>query len=424
MKIAIFGGAGTIGGNQILVKTGKAAFWLDMGPPGLYEFNFFERQMFRSRTAEELGKRGMLPIRELKATASEGAINLLISHAHIDHYGGLQYHKAWLELGLQARLFAPDDLRTVLFATIKASNLPRAIINEILTPYSLDEAEAWNFKVTAIPVDHSIDSAYAYLCETDEGMIAYTGDLRFHEKSVDELAKKIAGVDVLVTEATRTVNYSPITEGDVGREVSKLIQIYKMPIFIMGLKTYTKNVKTIISAVGKSRFIVVEPSIAYELFASDPSLVDSLYVLKTGKDIERELPDDTKYYTIQEINDNHDVVALILRSIDRTLLIRGRTRSAIGVRDGDVAIANVSEAYDEVSVASIWQLNDYFNNELGIPIYHLHPSGHARIDEIKQLIETAQPKMTIVVHSKYPKVLQKLVKARVEAPTEPTTIEF
>jgi len=46
-----------IGGNQILVKTGKAAFWLDMGPPGLYEFNFFERQMFRSRTAEELGKR-------------------------------------------------------------------------------------------------------------------------------------------------------------------------------------------------------------------------------------------------------------------------------------------------------------------------------------------------------------------------------
>ena len=66
--------------------------------------------------------------------------------------------------------------------------------------------------------------------------------------------------------------------------------------------------------------------------------------------------------------------------------------------------------------------NDEDNNEkleslhhlleqLGIPIYQLHASGHADCHDIIDLIEKIHPEMVIPIHSEKPEIFEKLFEA-------------
>jgi ribonuclease J len=148
---------------------------------------------------------------------------LLLSHAHLDHSGAIAYLRADLPIyatpetavilkamqdtasaGLDGEGVYLSRRRTndegVLKADPRASYLrrPYCCLRGLpqgfhqLSPAKTKglEGHPWEavdlpfrvggFRARAFPVDHSVPGAAAFAVETEEGLVVYTGDLRFH----------------------------------------------------------------------------------------------------------------------------------------------------------------------------------------------------------------------------------------------------
>lgn len=130
------------------------------------------------------------------------------------------------------------------------------------------------FKVEAIPVDHSVPGACAYLIETPSGKrVLYTGDVRFHgrysappDDLTSALRARTKGLapDVVITEGTRIDSESRDCEADVERAITEEIRACKgLAIVDFGWKDLTRF-QTILNAANASgRVLAVSPKVAY-----------------------------------------------------------------------------------------------------------------------------------------------------------------
>ena len=190
MKINVYGGAKEIGGNKISVDVSKTKIFLDFGEPfnrgeGIYSgLEFVDIR-------EKLGLRDYFEFKllpEIKGIYSEDALQftnfkysapeysaVLISHIHSDHFG---------DIG-----FVDENIPVYIGY---GTNILNNVFNEIYYTYKIEhsgniveiksgkEYKIKNLKVIPVHVDHSIPGAYGFIIKSDEGNIAYTGDLRFH----------------------------------------------------------------------------------------------------------------------------------------------------------------------------------------------------------------------------------------------------
>lgn len=240
--ITIYGGAGEIGGNQILIEDRGAKIWLDFGCPMSRRNRFFD-DLMGPRTGLGIGdllslglvpaikglyRRDLLPRAWAHLADGEPPLSVLLSHCHLDHSGYLSLLRTDVPVysSLMTALLAKaiqdsrhDDLEAevvyavpredrhgVLAAThYKKSPAQRRPFIALGNPS--DAAEAfWNdtpaargvagpglriipagqkislgpFEVRHYPVDHSVPGALAWAVQTSSGWVAYTGDFRLH----------------------------------------------------------------------------------------------------------------------------------------------------------------------------------------------------------------------------------------------------
>lgn len=415
MEIEIHGGAYEVGGNKILVKNKDFKFWFDMGAKHKYYINLFEQNIVKEFGLERLKSENVFPVEIIQKSAFEENgkkyINLLLSHAHADHYSLLVYYKAWKELGVKIRIFMPEDLSNILKSRLKLARKKKVF--EILDYRSIEEFNTDNFKAKPIRVDHSIDASYGYIIETKEGNIGYTGDYRFTtERDFDQMVKSFEDIDILITEATSTISHNLLKETDVKEKFKEIMEKYwdSTVICIVGWHTFTRRVRSIIEASG-GRKVVLHPKIAALLNVVDDSIIKSsdVYILQTGgdKNIFEEFNLEGKRITIEEVNDERGNVVIVLPQCYRILLWRENVENSIYVRPKkDVVIASLSEPYDEESFEIISNLNNYVLKQLHVPLYHIHASGHAPLHEIGDFINLIKPKEVYVVHSQRPEILE------------------
>lgn len=414
----IDGEIGSVGGTQILIHSGKKHIWLDMGIPPYALRRLkrpYETQIVPKLPPERLGEMKILPFNDI-VSLREKVLNLLLSHVHLDHYGLLNYAEAFSKIGVEFDIFAEDKFHNLLLRRQNISRQARKIV-ESYNPSSLREAENKGWRIQSIPVDHSIDAAYAYLIEEETGTICYTGDYRFTDKfKIEDFAKKIGGIDLLITEATRTTSKIALTESDVIDKIRGITARYSgLLIFLVGWYTFTKRVESIVKAV-EGRKVVLFSQIAYLLedflyFGKNKNL----FILKRKPDLtgwERDFIErQANVVDFQWVNDNRDNVALILPEVWKLFLFPEAPKDRyISTRPGDVVIASLSEAYDEESFSNLQKLEEYVNRDLKLPLYNVHASGHATVDEIADLIDLIKPRKVLVVHSPYPQVLKSVLR--------------
>lgn len=223
-SLTFYGGAGEIGGNKVLLEDENSRVFLDFGMSYPREELFFEFPLLRPACIDDLFKTGVLPRlcglyknAGLSATYSpDGAPSVcgeeescefhgvLLSHAHMDHYGYLGMLRPDIPVYL-----SPVTRRLIELRNDIREEWQTRVDMDALVPMEKNvDFQVGKLKVRRFDVDHSIIGASAYLIQTGDKAIAYTGDLRFHGSTREDTeeflqACRELGVDVLLCEGTR-----------------------------------------------------------------------------------------------------------------------------------------------------------------------------------------------------------------------------
>jgi len=220
--LTFYGGAGEIGGNKILLEAEGRRIFLDFGMSYAEEDRFFEFPLLRPGCPDDLFKTGILPPLSglyknaglsvayspdgLPAVCGEeeacGFHGVLLSHAHMDHYGYLGLLHPDIPVYLSPVTRKIIELRN----DIREEWQTRVNMDALQTVESSKRFKLGNLGISRFDVDHSVLGASAYIIEAAGKTIAYTGDLRFHGNAREDseaFLRACRNVDVLLCEGTR-----------------------------------------------------------------------------------------------------------------------------------------------------------------------------------------------------------------------------
>jgi len=224
INMTFYGGVGEIGGNKILLEADDTRIFLDFGTSFSREDEYFEFPLLRPSCIEDLFKTGILPrLCGLYKNAGLsvnyandgtpslcgeeetcGVDGVLLSHAHVDHYGYLGMLRSDIPIYL-----SPISRKIIeLKNDIREDWQTRVNLDALVPVEKVKDFEIGNLKITRYDVDHSVLGASAFIIRAEDKTIAYTGDIRFHGNSAADSeeflsACKNTGIDVLLCEGTR-----------------------------------------------------------------------------------------------------------------------------------------------------------------------------------------------------------------------------
>ena len=296
MRITVYDGGETIGGNKIYVQLDeKTGFFFDFGNNFFVSNKYFhdyltERSVRGINTYVELGMIPRLHIYRSDLIPTDLDVSsfpslpvnvVLLSHAHADHAGmigvlderigvvaspiTLALLKSFKDtgqtyLGSDFTYFKPRETEDgyvlesprngqptwrPLYSTDGISDSFYSFMSTSpfspRTPFpepNIGTTDDLPFEVKAVPVDHSVPGAVGFIVSADV-TVAYTGDLRFHgvrsedtERFVKEA--KHAGTSILITEGTRLSREDDeyVCEEDVREALDETVKERDGPIFI------------------------------------------------------------------------------------------------------------------------------------------------------------------------------------------------
>lgn len=211
-EVSFWGGVGIIGSSKILVEQDGWRVLLDLGldfspGQGLYRGGVAPRAEHSLR--DRLRTQGAPWIPHLYrpdatrglglASGSDGKTALFVTHGHIDHIGLTGFVDGGIPI-----YCSPETARLMTSLAQAGEGLeggePSFIPLHAHHPVSFGP-----FTITRYDVDHDVVGASGYGVETEDGVLAFTGDIRLHgrfpEKSLG-FAHAVAGARALVIEGT------------------------------------------------------------------------------------------------------------------------------------------------------------------------------------------------------------------------------
>jgi ribonuclease J len=283
-------------------------------------------------------------------------------------------------------------------------------------------------------VDHSTPGACGTILETPDSVIAYTGDLRVHgrrqrlTRSFIDATKK-AKPDVLLIEGTNMLEGRMNDEGDV---MSKAVDVANRTkgLVMAGFSNADLDRARTFYEVAKEtgRTLVLSAKQAYilhrlRLFKDQDFLSledDGVAVfLKSKKrrspfEIELESEESYRFMEASDVKgmQNEIILAFTLYDMNETFEIKPASGSSY--------ILSSSEPFDEEMEISYDKLCNWLQH-LGMPLYQIHASGHARPYELKEIISEISPEVVMPIHTSCPDLYSNFISdvaVRVEMPKD------
>ncbi|MFA5055717.1 MAG: MBL fold metallo-hydrolase [Dehalococcoidia bacterium] len=474
-KLTFYGGVGEIGGNKILAEADGARVWLDFGmsfgQSNLYFDDFLQPKRYNG--VVDFIEMGLLPelpdmngfYRQDYLSHAGMAVEpahaydaVFLSHAHADHANYIHFLRGDIPI------YAMDVTKLMLaameetsgggsfcdFLNLKESfKLRPSARGEGLTKVKGEEAKVarefrglsggeriavGDIEIEAVPVNHSLPGACGYLIHTSQGVIAYTGDLRFHGYAGEltrEFVRRAAEAKpiALICEGTRIDQKEGPTEDDVQEKVAGVVQKTKNLVIanypwkdIERLRSFHEVART------TGRKLALNLKQAYllrRLEGSDagaPSLDDkniAIYVDRKGWGLitktdqaaypdnvvkqdyatwEREFLERPNCVTCDDIHRNQGQYIVRIDFFDLTDLVNIRPDA------GSSYIWSKTEPFDEEAEIEQYRVENWLEHFGLMPYEKAHVSGHASGVEINRSIESINPKALFPVHTEHPEL--------------------
>ena len=311
-----------------------------------------------------------------------------------------------------------------------------------LSPTTQSREHLDGFEVVGIPVDHSAPGALAYLIRTpDEKTILYTGDLRFDHDgfwsgrigkyaTLDYFLDKIGGVDidVLILEGTH-IDYFPFRkEQDVkswfdevikecacagdhtimcyfgDTDIDRFYSIYDVARqndfrLILNYKHYY-IIKRILSRIS-TEFPKENIKLRYEKYLAPVRC----FIEEISEDQLENLCIDRRNLIRDIRNGEKNIIVLRHLALSEIRRVVGILKEA-GVNG--IFIYSSSEPMDDEQRIRFEKVKGWLYR-YGLPIYHIHASGHAHPIHLKKLVKETKPREIIPVHTEQPELFRRYI---------------
>jgi ribonuclease J len=401
MQLTIHRGTHEIGGSCIELRTQKARIIIDFGLPIIDD-----QPRLTKKTRLAFIEKYKLPIKGLYSDEEPTFDAILISHAHLDHYGMLSTVNPKIPIYMSKGTKKLIDAG--YFLEQNNCDLKNTRIMDAWKSFKIED-----IRITPYLVDHSAFDARAFLIEAEGKRIFYTGDFRAHgrkwvtfEKMLND--KNLKDIDYLIMEGTmlsRTLEGLK-TEYDVEEDIVNILKREKNPVYI---SCSAQNIDRIVSAYKacmrtKTTFIL------------DPY---TAYIFKELAEVSKRIPQYTwggtfriffypcKYTTrILSRTENmilrkakitkEQIVPLTNKMLIKDYFDMRRFFRKMGLLSGHSVIYSQWEGYlgKKGSSKPFWDEN-------GVKILKLHISGHAYTEDLKRFVKALRPKTLIPIHTRH-----------------------
>lgn len=381
MKLCIHRGTHQIGGIAAEISTASTRILIDMGDELSLDPNFVSA-----------------PLNIPGVTDGNGHCEaVLFTHYHGDHTG--QMLRIRPEIPLYAGALAKDIMR---LSAERGGQKNEAHCKRIETIQVFSPGKPFligDIQITPFCIDHSACDSYLFLIEADGKRILYTGDFRLHGvrgKTMDKiLDRRIGKVDVVVTEGT-TVSRSEhevVTEWDLQKRVKAYLQQYKY-VFVLCATTNLDRIFALARAVPRGKYCICDD---YQR-----TLVETVSKHWNGISSFYEMPKllSFKYHPPARFAE-----------LGGLMFVRANSKFEAIIRQYDPAqsilLYSMWDGYrtkpdstipDFLSLTGTWA--------------ELHTSGHASPNDLRHVIEKADPEIVIPMHTDAPQKMQTLCQNR------------
>jgi len=408
-QITIHRGAHTIGGSCVELSSNGCRIILDVGMPLMEKGG---AEIDPEKLLNPSVENQILPnIKGLYKYDEPEIDAVLISHAHMDHYGLLNYIHPSI----------PVYLSKGTHALLKIGNVFYPVQNKVFFD-NFKTFEHWQpfeigpFKITSYLTDHSAYDASSFLIEADNKKVFYTGDFRGHgrkAKLLEQMIKRpIKNIDCMLMEGTtlgggHKDGYND--ETDVEKGLFDLFSSQKDVSFVMAAGSNIDRLVSLYKATAKSGKTLVLDLYSY-------------YLLDRLKEYRKKLPphkdDHIKIYYIR--NHAQNIADSLGEKVLHQYKPKKIEKEEIASRREDVVLRLPVSAMRRLSnyllkgrplnesefIFSMWPgylaKNDQFYRfckEFGLELHKVHVSGHAYLDALKELVEALNPEMLIPIHT-------------------------
>ena len=324
---------------------------------------------------------------------------IFITHAHEDHVGAVGH--------LWNRLRAPVYCRTftAIHATRKLEEAGHDADNVRIVGAYPERVEVGDFRVSFVPVSHSIPEASALLIETDAGRVVHSGDFKidlnpvvgeaFDEGMWREIGAE--GVLAFVCDSTNVFNRNPgRSESQLPEQINALVAQARGMVVATTFASNIARVKTLAEAgvaagrsiclMGRAMQRMVKAGIESGVLTDFPSTIspedaldvprENLMLLVTGSQGERRAASaalSRGKYLGHELKEGD------------TFLFSSKT-----IPGNEVSVAHIQNALAEIGVEIVDDNSGFY-----------HVSGHANRPDLEVMHDVLKPQILIPCHGEF-----------------------
>jgi len=282
VKLTFYGGIEEIGGNKVLLEDKNTRVFLDFGTSFSKEGVYFEWPELRPANINDLIKTNVLQDFNNLYRFSKGkpfVDAILLSHAHMDHYGYLPLVKE--DIPVFTGRYTRDliKIRNRTYNQTWDRKIGHLDFKEIKTG---KDQQIKDITVDPFSVDHSVPGAHAFIIHTSDGTIAYTGDFRisgFMNVLTEAFVKQLKNEDIkcmicegtnLSKEPREADRHKLPTEKDVEKRTDSIVSETDDLIIYDASPVDLDRVRTVAEIAKKyGRKLVMESRLAYILLETE-----------------------------------------------------------------------------------------------------------------------------------------------------------
>lgn len=415
------GGVGEIGGNKFLVQDGDSRILLDFGMSYADRRRFYSEPFLSPRDEKELFEFGMLPkLRGLyKFEESEPDIQgVFLSHSHGDHSGCISF------LNRKIPVYCGETTATIIRALYETrtktleADISGLKFNTFRTGSKI---KLGSIEVEPIHVDHSVPAAYGFIVYTSEGTLVYTGDLRVHgtkpQMTNDFLERaQQEKADALLAEGTNLIGATLTTETEVQSKLSSIVHASSKLVLADFSNVDVDRFRTFYNVAKQNdRKLAISLRQAYLLsklaqegridipdVAHDPNVV--VYQRRKKRYYEWE----KRVLAFKNVVEASDIKGTQSKTILASSANSFKELVDIRPEPGSCFILSISEPFNEEQEFEFERVVNWLDH-FGLPMYHVHCSGHIMPEQLKAAISRIAPKVIYPIHTDHPELYAKFV---------------